>query len=152
MNTAMRRVLGLIAALMGVAVVAAVIVTLRAPATAHSDLWWWLKTHRELARSRPSVPIADPSFGLLVLALVFLWARSVWRGDDAPGAPSWRARRSNPQPAGADVLADLLGQRREDPTFDLPQMDPEAGGEHVERWRPEDAASEAASRSGTPAV
>ena len=35
MNTAMRRVLGLIAALMGVAVVAAVIVTLRAPATAH---------------------------------------------------------------------------------------------------------------------
>lgn len=140
MNTVMRRMLGLIAALFGVAVVAAVIVTLRAPASSQGDLWWWLKTQRELARNRPSVPIADPSFGLLALALVFLWARSVWRGDEDPSAPSWRARRSEPQPAGADVLADLLGQRREVKLVDLPQMDPEAGGDHVERWRPEDEA------------
>lgn len=138
MNTVMRRVLVLLAALFGVALVAAVIVTLRAPESTQADMWWWLKTQRELSRSRPWVPLADPSFGLLVLVLVFLWARSAWRGDEAPGAPTWRARRSDPQPASADVLADLLGQRREVALVDLPQMDPEAGGDHVERWRPED--------------
>lgn len=138
MNAVMRRMVTLLAVLFGAGLLGAIIVAWMAPEAPEADLWWWLRTRSELSRTRTSAPIADPTFGLLALALVALWVRATWGPGESTAAPTWRARRSEPQPAGADVLADLLGQRRDVELVDLPQMDPEAGGEHVERWRPED--------------
>jgi hypothetical protein len=79
----------------------------------------------------------DASVGLLVLALVLLWATQPRAAGS--GAVPWRARKADPNPGSVNPVADLLAERPDLAVLPPPDLDPEAGGDHVARWRPEDA-------------
>lgn len=95
----------------------------------------WLPRWRVGARNS-GLP-QDLAVGLLAAALAISWWRATRPGPDGrPGR--WGAKRTELPRATDDPLVALLGGAARPPPVDVSGMDPEAGGDHVERWKPED--------------
>ncbi|MCB9680141.1 MAG: hypothetical protein H6733_01595 [Alphaproteobacteria bacterium] len=137
MNVVIRRFLLLFSGLLVVAIVASYVdatVTSRAA----GEVGW----DGPVARA---VEVADTFWvswlfpGLVLLLVAQWWVRSVAHEQD-PTEPPPRARKPVPNPGTLDPIRDLTGLSAPPADVPLPEYDPEAGGDHVYRWRPEDEA------------
>ncbi len=111
MELAMRRMVFALGLLFVATLVLGVLLGPAPVPTAPGDWWQRYLIDRQLFGTRPTIPLADPTFGILIVVLLGLWARATWGGQPDDGQPLWRARKSDPQPGGADVIAQTSTSR-----------------------------------------